>query len=32
MSENDEKKDSELKSPSEEVDKVPDNSNEVQKK
>ena len=32
MSENDEKKGSELKSPSEEVDKVPDNSNEVQKK
>ena len=31
MSENDEK-DSGLKSPSEEVDKVPDNSNEVQKK
>ena len=32
MSENDEKKASELKSSSEKVDKVPDNSNEVQKK
>ena len=32
MSENNEKKDSELKSPSEKVDKVPDNNNEVQKK
>ena len=32
MSENDEKKASELKSPSEKVDKVPDNSNEEQKK
>ena len=32
MSENDIKKGSELKSPSEKVDKVPDNSNEEQKK
>ena len=32
MSENNEKKDSELKSPSGKVDKVPDNNNEVQKK
>ena len=32
MSENDKKKASELKSPSEKVDKVPDDNNEVQKK